>query len=130
MSEIPSQSTPQIGSPKSILKKSKRGQKRDQSISIASLSGDDGPKKVSRDKRMMDSFSLGNGSLGNLRKSIAMKKQMAKSGIQFNDNVDVMRISFMSNSVADICFWTDDELADFRHEAFMEECGLNSEDFE
>lgn len=102
-------------------------QKRD-SISLDALKG--GPQ-VNFDKGLADSFSnLSHRSINDLSCSLEVKKKMSSEGIRWSDRVDTKRISTIRKSCFDNMFYSSEELADFRHEAFMEECGLDPAEFE
>ena len=55
---------------------------------------------------------------------------MRNEGVKWTDDVDVRRISRLRASVMDDLFYTDEEMAEFKYEAFMEEAGLDPTDFE
>ena len=48
---------------------------------------------------------------------------------RFNDEVQIFIIPPVSKSDNDKLFYTEEEISNFRHEAFLEECGLSAEDF-
>lgn len=50
--------------------------------------------------------------------------------VRFTDEVEMIEISRMRNSVIAEIFWASDELADFRYQAFMEEAGLDVAEFD
>jgi hypothetical protein len=70
------------------------------------------------------------GSIRNLTRALGIKKQMSLSGIQFADNVEVNEISRLQESAIDFCFYTEDELSNFRYAAFMEDAGLDPADYD
>ena len=49
---------------------------------------------------------------------------------RFSDEVEVFIIPPIEKDQYDLLFYTDEEIANFRHEAFMDECGLSNEDFD
>lgn len=53
-----------------------------------------------------------------------------KRGISFSNVVDEREIPTLAPSDANDFFYDDDEIANFRHEKFMEECGLDPKDFD
>jgi hypothetical protein len=50
--------------------------------------------------------------------------------ISFSDKVDSKEVPKLLRSQSADFFWDDEELANFRNEAFMESCGLDPADFE
>jgi hypothetical protein len=48
---------------------------------------------------------------------------------RFSDEVQVFIIPDLDEESIDDMFYKEDEIADFRHEAFLESCGLTSDDF-
>ena len=59
-----------------------------------------------------------------------MKQELSKRGVRFSDEIDEKHISRLRQSCINEMFYMSDEFAAFRHEAFMEECGLNPDDFD
>lgn len=57
------------------------------------------------------------------------EKSKAK-GVRFADENELNEISRLRNSVVAEMFWASDDLANFRYEAFMEEAGLDIEEFD
>jgi hypothetical protein len=55
------------------------------------------------------------------------KKKMKKR--RFSDEVEIFIIPDLDEKSIDDLFYTEDECADMRHEAFLESCGLSTEDF-
>lgn len=101
--------------PKSILKSSLKspGSKKSKgrvSMAVGTFMSPSGAKRVS--------------------KSIQVKSMMRNEGVKWTDDVDVRRISRLRASVMDDLFYTDEEMAEFKYEAFMEEAGLDPTDFE
>ncbi|CAJ1943843.1 unnamed protein product [Cylindrotheca closterium] len=59
--------------------------------------------------------------------SAAPKK---KRGVMIRESInEVNRVSKIRGSAWDNCFFTEEELGDFKYAAFLEECGLTEEDF-
>ena len=73
---------------------------------------------------------LNSNSTSSLSKSLRIKDNMREEGITFSDEVACKRITRIRNSVIDDLFYTDEEIAEFRNQAFMEDCGLNASDFD
>jgi hypothetical protein len=53
-----------------------------------------------------------------------------RRGISFSNVVDEREIPTVCRSKSNDFFYDDDEIANFRHEKFMEDCGLDPKDFE
>ena len=55
-----------------------------------------------------------------------------ESSVRWNDSIvtDVCDISVCSDSDADVLFYSERELNDFRYEAFIESCGLDPNDYD
>eukprot|EP00934_Nitzschia_sp_Nitz4_P008265 Nitzschia sp. Nitz4//scaffold7_size249615//3714//4439//NITZ4_001133-RA/size249615-processed-gene-0.124-mRNA-1//1//CDS//3329558310//8255//frame0 len=64
-----------------------------------------------------------------ISKSVLTHKKMSEQGVRFEDTVDSKRISKIRMSVIDDLFYNSMDLADFRQEAFLEECGLDPAEF-
>lgn len=63
---------------------------------------------------------------------INREKQLAKKIVKkrrFSGEVDVVLIPRIKPEEYDDLFYTADELAEFRHDAFMESCGLTKDDY-
>jgi hypothetical protein len=56
------------------------------------------------------------------------KKKMKKRS--FSDEVEIFIIPDLDENSIHELFYTEEEVADMRHEAFLESCGLSSEDFQ
>ncbi|KAL3929467.1 MAG: hypothetical protein SGBAC_012197, partial [Bacillariaceae sp.] len=53
-----------------------------------------------------------------------------KRGVMIRESInEVNRVSKIRGSAWDNCFFTEDELSDFKYKAFLEECGLTEDDF-
>jgi hypothetical protein len=74
--------------------------------------------------------NLNERSIGDLTAALSVKKKLGSEGVQWADSVCSKRISILRKSCYDDMFYTSDELSEFRHEAFMEECGLDPNDFD
>ena len=57
------------------------------------------------------------------------EKKPVEKCLRFSDEVELNEISRLRNSVIAEIFWASDEIANFRYEAFMEEAGLDIEEF-
>lgn len=86
----------------------------------------------SRSPTRSNSFSVHD--LGTLKSSLA-KDRMAQSlhfdgnrSVTFSDVVDTKDILKLEGSF-DLLFYSDNELAEMRHKAFMEDCGLDPDEF-
>ena len=64
-----------------------------------------------------------------IRRSLAMKKSLSDREVRFSDDVQIQEIAKYSSSVLDDLFYDDDQLSNFRYEAFMEKCGLDPESY-
>lgn len=53
-----------------------------------------------------------------------------KRGISFSNVIDEREIPILPRSKSNDFFYDDEEIATFRHEKFMEDCGLDPNDFE
>ena len=63
-----------------------------------------------------------------LSRSLIVKKSLSIRGVRFSDNVQIQEIAKYSCSVLDDLFYDSNELANFRYEAFLEQCGLGPEE--
>jgi ribosomal protein L35 len=85
-------------------------------------------------ERLRKSFHLQEDDVNNLKSCLMVKKDTGEiDHVKWRNSaeiVSVLRISKVRASCWDDCYYTEDEMADFQYEAFMEECGLNPEDFE
>lgn len=73
--------------------------------------------------------NLNRESVRDIRKSLATKKHMVKQGVRFDEHVDSKDISRLRKSAIEDLFYNSTDLADFRQEAFLEECGLDPSEF-
>jgi hypothetical protein len=84
-------------------------------------------------ERLRKSFSLQEDDVNNLKSCLMVKKDTGDiAHVKWRESgviVSVLRISKVRASCWDDCYYTSDEMAEFRHEAFMEECGLCDDDF-
>jgi hypothetical protein len=62
-----------------------------------------------------------------LKASVGLK---GKKLVRFADEVEENEISRLRNSMIAELFYASEELAEFRYEAFMHECGLDTADFD
>jgi hypothetical protein len=69
-------------------------------------------------------------SVRDISASLVMKKQMSRRGIRFSDEIDTKQISFLHKSAIEDLFYHSEDFADFRYKAFMEDCGLDPNDFD
>jgi hypothetical protein len=69
-------------------------------------------------------------SIVDLATAVSVKKKLGSEGVQWSDSVCSKRISILRKSCYEDMFYTSNELSEFRHEAFMEECGLDPSDFD
>ncbi|CAJ1946390.1 unnamed protein product [Cylindrotheca closterium] len=60
------------------------------------------------------------------------KQPSRRSSVSFAEMAEVSFIDKLDakNTDFDSLYWNEEELADFRHEAFLEECGIADEDFD
>ena len=101
------------------------------------------------DSILSDQFKqLDRTSMMNLHTTMILKKRMSKDilgssdhsvsshegsprvGVKFADHFDTKRISMMRRSIAEEMFYNEEEIAEFRYEKFMEECGLDPDEYE
>jgi hypothetical protein len=53
-----------------------------------------------------------------------------KRGVMIRESInEVIRVSKIRGSAWDNCFFTEDELANFKCAVFLDECGLTEDDF-
>jgi hypothetical protein len=69
------------------------------------------------------SFSLGDDPFSEL-------PQEEPPSVRWSEDSQINIIERLSNSCIDEMFYTEDELGDQRHEAWMEECGLDPSDYD
>jgi hypothetical protein len=114
-----------ILSPGGGLMSPRRNSKRKSLQRMLSLS------QIGEDHELMD------GSLSNLSalqtsisKIDSAEEAKGVKSVRFSDENELNEVSRMRNSVIAEIFWASDDLANFRYEAFMEEAGLDIEDFD
>lgn len=73
--------------------------------------------------------NLGRESIRDIRESLMKKQHMVKRGVRFEEHVDFKDISRLGKSAIDDLFYNSADLADFRQEAFLEECGLDPAEY-
>ena len=59
-------------------------------------------------------------------KRTASRRSSVSWGLDSNHEVEIEKID---DSSVDDCFWTEDELSQFRYDAFVESLGLDPEDY-
>eukprot|EP00934_Nitzschia_sp_Nitz4_P007508 Nitzschia sp. Nitz4//scaffold7_size249615//93580//93930//NITZ4_001164-RA/size249615-processed-gene-0.289-mRNA-1//1//CDS//3329558403//7498//frame0 len=65
-----------------------------------------------------------------LKSTKKKKSSMPKKSRSFSDSVEIFLIPDDRSDVnLDDLFYSDEEISDMRHEAFLESCGLSMEDF-
>jgi hypothetical protein len=92
--------------------------KRDQSITLQSLARGNSSRK------------LGEDYVVDIASALTMKQEMSKRGVRFADEVDEKDISKLRQSCVNMLFYRSEEFAAFRYEAFMEECGLDPDEYD
>jgi hypothetical protein len=113
--------------PCSILRKTKRAPKASKSPTGDSL------RKLQLDNAQscedgQSSFTNTGSTKDLLKRVIDIKKQMSERGITFSENVEVYEISRLRDSAIDFCFYSENELSNFRQQAFMDDAGLDPGD--
>ena len=58
------------------------------------------------------------------------KKAAARAGVRFSDTVDTKNISLLHRSALDDLFYASVDFKEMRYEAFMEECGLDPNEYD
>ncbi|KAL3909400.1 MAG: hypothetical protein SGARI_002614 [Bacillariaceae sp.] len=58
------------------------------------------------------------------------KKAAARAGVRFSDTVDTKNISFLHRSALNDLFYASVDFSEMRYEAFMEECGLDPNEYD
>ena len=94
--------------------------------------------KTMTPKELRNSFSsltdINESSIQNINDAVNRKSDHAKEiHIHWKRNSSLVmqkRISKIRMSFVDDMFYTEDEIADFRYDKFMEDCGLDPNDFE
>lgn len=81
--------------------------------------------------RISKNFNLAEEHVDGLKSCLKHKQAPnTKQNVKFRESIiEVRRVSRIRGSAWDDCFFTEEELADFKYEAFMEECGLTDDDF-
>eukprot|EP00339_Tiarina_fusa_P030186 CAMPEP_0117082214 /NCGR_PEP_ID=MMETSP0472-20121206/57906_1 /TAXON_ID=693140 ORGANISM="Tiarina fusus, Strain LIS" /NCGR_SAMPLE_ID=MMETSP0472 /ASSEMBLY_ACC=CAM_ASM_000603 /LENGTH=104 /DNA_ID=CAMNT_0004810383 /DNA_START=115 /DNA_END=429 /DNA_ORIENTATION=+ len=80
---------------------------------------------------LRDSFSsVNNKSIRDLSTALDVKSELSRNGVRFADAVDTKEIAKVRKSVIDDLFYSDEDLSEFRHLAWLEECGLDPADFD
>lgn len=96
-------------------------------MSVLKKGGNSAPNR--RDV-MRNSVRIDNDSIRNLEAALGTKKKMAASGIRWSDEVATRSIQKIRQSMIDDLFYNSTDIAEFRYEAFCEECGIDPKDFE
>lgn len=73
--------------------------------------------------------SLRRESIEDISKALLLKKEMSQRGVTFRDEVETKDISRLRKSAIEELFYNSTDMADFRTEAFLEECGLDPSEF-
>ena len=85
-------------------------------------------------ERLRKSFNMGEEQASNLKSCLLVKQDRGQlETVKWEESdklVRELRYSKVRASLLDDLFWSDSELADFRYEAFMEECGLDPAEFD
>jgi hypothetical protein len=85
-------------------------------------------------ERLRKSFHMEEAAVHDLKSCLMVKaSQGAVDNVKWRNSIELvesMRISKIRASCWDDMFYTEDELADFKYTAFMEECGLDPADFD
>ena len=58
------------------------------------------------------------------------KKAAARAGVRFSDTVDTKNISILNRSALNELFYASVDYQEMRYEAFMEECGLDPNEYD
>jgi hypothetical protein len=122
--------------PRSILRK--KGSSKDMDDSTHklqrhnSLSSEDGRSAFAKARSVSQNTEQEEGYTRDLltRGVSDIKKQISVREIKFADNVEVNEIARLQESAIDFCFYSEDDLSNFRYEAFMENCGLDPAEFD
>jgi hypothetical protein len=88
-----------------------------------------GTPKVSSPRSVIQDIEQ-KGSTSDLIQVLDIKKQVSTHGIKFADTVEVYEISSLRDSAIDLCFYSQNEISNFRHEAFLEDCGLDASEYD
>ena len=62
--------------------------------------------------------------------SLVVKQQLSKRGVRFSDTIDEQDISRLHQSALEELFYCSEDFATFRYTAFMEDCGLDPDEFD
>jgi hypothetical protein len=88
-------------------------------------------KKLRRLNSLGSSISnLEDDCLRDISASLAVKEQLSKQGVRFADTVDEKDISRLHQSAIEALFYSSEDFATFRYTAFMEDCGLDPDDYD
>lgn len=68
-------------------------------------------------------------SIQDISRCLMVKREMSQRGVTFRDEIDTKDISRLRRSAIEDLFYNSTDMADFRQEAFLEECGLDPADF-
>jgi hypothetical protein len=81
--------------------------------------------------RVSKNFNLPEDEVEGLKSCLKSRQAPnTKPKVMFRESIiQVRRVSKIRGSAWDDCFFTEEELADFKYEAFLEECGLSDDDF-
>lgn len=81
--------------------------------------------------RISKNFNLPEDEVDGLKSCLKSKQAPnTKQKVKFRQSIiEVRRVSKIRGSAWDDCFFTEEEMADFKYEAFLEECGLEDDDF-
>jgi hypothetical protein len=76
------------------------------------------------------SRNLGEDSVAYIANALIIKQELSKQGVRFADEVDEKQISKLRQSCINQLFYASADFAAFKYEAFMEECGLDPNEYE
>ena len=106
-----------------------QGRSRRQSLSLAQI-GEENDNEDEEGNLSEGSMSHMSALQTSLTKIEAMEfKAKSIKMVRFTDEVELNEISRLRNSVIAEMFWASEDLANFRYEAFMEEAGLDINEF-
>lgn len=96
----------------------------------------EGTKEKHEISDAMDKMDVGNDIIAEGKdedeKSLTLEEvglPLAEKKVRFIEGVELREIPYLTNSMYDDLFWGSEELADFRYEAFLEEAGLEVDDY-
>jgi len=118
-------------SPLAVAAQRSQAQSRRSSTRLEQLT--DARRNLRESRRISKSFKIAEESVDSLKSCLkGMKGEGPKKGkIMFRESMNTTReVAKVRGSAWDDCFWTEEQMAEFKYEAFMEECGLNDEDFD